>query len=208
MSDGELKFASSSASKELVRIGHDVRSLVSLSVKEALESRLIRQYPIVLSGSMGSGKSTYARAITAYARSKGLQVTHIDLDAIVHEIYDSLTEPFYVNIRNAIREMFNLPEISGGWIDRKALRTQLLTDPTDPKSALDQEKLKKLGKIVSSAQLFRYRDKIAGVQGIILIDGATVIDNGLSYLSNNHALLVDAPIETRVERVMARYAEK
>lgn len=56
--------------------------------------------------------------------------------------------------------------------------------------------------------LFRYRDKIAGAQGIILIDGATVIDNGLSYLANNHALLVDAPTEVRVERVMNRYAEK
>ena len=56
--------------------------------------------------------------------------------------------------------------------------------------------------------LFRYRDKIAGVKGIILIDGATVIDNGLTHLANNHALLVNAPEEIRIERVMKRYTEK
>ena len=69
-SDEKYKFASSSAAKELTNVGHDVRSIVSLAVKEALESRLIHQYPLVISGSMGSGKSSYAREITEYAHSK------------------------------------------------------------------------------------------------------------------------------------------
>jgi len=206
--DERFKYASSSAAKELTLVGHDVRSIVSIAVKETLESRLIRQYPIVITGSMGAGKSIYAKEITAYARVNGISITHIDFDAIAHEIYTSLTEPMYANVRASIRKTFDLPGSSDEWIDRKVLRTALQMDSTDKNSPLDPEKLARLNELLSDAMLFRYRDKIQGIKGIILIDGATVVDNNLSYLANNHVLFVDAPEEIRIERVMARYAEK
>lgn len=206
--DEQFQYASSSAAKELTLVGHDVRSIVSLAVKEALESRLIRQYPIVITGVMGAGKSTCAGEIANHARSHGISVTHIDFDAIALEIYSSLTEPMYANVRNSIRKEFDLSDCSGGWIDKKELRTALQIDSGDKNSSLDKEKLNRLNELLGDAMLFRYRDKIEGAQGIILIDGATVVDNELSYLANNHVLFVDAPEAVRFERVMARYTER
>ncbi len=50
--NGPLKNASSSAAKELVKIGHDPSALVTLAVHEALTSRLLSQYPVYITGGM------------------------------------------------------------------------------------------------------------------------------------------------------------
>ena len=110
---------------------------------------------------MGAGKSTYAQEIVIYARNHGIAITHIDFDAVAQEIYSSLSEPLYANVRNAIRKEFNLSESPGGWIDRKSLRTALLIDPSDNTSFIDKEKLARLNELLADAMLFRYCDKIA-----------------------------------------------
>ena len=59
---------SSSGVKECLKVGHDISSFVSSTVKQALESRIIRQYPVCVTGEMGAGKSTLSRKIADVAR--------------------------------------------------------------------------------------------------------------------------------------------
>lgn len=160
LSDEKFMHASSSAAKELTYVGHDVRSVVSLAVKEALESRLIRQYPVAITGSMGAGKSKHAREMVDYARSQGIPITHIDFDTLAHEIYSSLPEPLYARVRESIRREFDIPDVAQGWIDSRILRKKLLEDPNDDKSLLNPEKLSRLNELLAYAMLFRYREKI------------------------------------------------
>lgn len=50
--DEELKYASSSAAKMLMKANHNPSSVVSLDVQEALTSRLLSQYPVYIAGGM------------------------------------------------------------------------------------------------------------------------------------------------------------
>lgn len=45
---------SSSGVKECLKVGHDISKFVSSTVKQALESRIVRQYPVCVTGEMGA----------------------------------------------------------------------------------------------------------------------------------------------------------
>lgn len=98
---------SSSRVKDSLKVGHNISNFVSSRVKQALESRLVEQYPIGVSGEMGSGKSHISKKLVEIAHSYGISCTHIDFDAITHDIYSiSLVDPIYVNAREKIRATF------------------------------------------------------------------------------------------------------
>jgi len=104
--DDEHAEVSSSGVKEVLRVGHDISHFVCSKVKEALESRLLSQHIIGITGEMGSGKSTLSREISDKAREYHLPCTVIEFDTIAHDIYTSLHDPIYVNVRNAIAKEF------------------------------------------------------------------------------------------------------
>ena len=68
---------------------------------------------------MGAGKSSLAREIIEEAKRGDIAIKHIELDTIAHEIYSTLSDPYYSQIRSEIRRCFG-DEISpgGNWIDR------------------------------------------------------------------------------------------
>ncbi len=190
---------SSSGVKGCLQVSHDISGFVSSVVKQALESRLLRQYPVCVTGEMGAGKSSFSKKIQAEAHKLGIPCSYVDFDAIAHEIYGSLTDPYYEDVRSEIGRVFG-PSVGteGGWIDRPALAKIVREDPG---------KLETLNGILSDPMLFRYRDVIAGKKGIVLIDGALLSEFGLTGLGNHHCALVTANVETRVDRVVARYAQ-
>lgn len=104
--DSPYAEVSSSNVKESLKIGHTISDFVSSRVKQALESRLIEQYPIGITGEMGAGKSYISKKLVETAHSYGIACTHIELDTIAHDIYSSLTDPIYVNAREKIKTAF------------------------------------------------------------------------------------------------------
>lgn len=196
-----LQFASSSAAKMLIRANHDPSSIISLSVQEALASRILWQYPIYIAGWMWAGKSTVAKSMILEARKIGINAKHIELDKIAHDIYTTLTDPMYASVRDELRHVFG-DHISpdGNWIDRRILSGELKNE-----DSFDWEKLRKLDSIVSGAIEFRYKDMIEWFQWIIIIDG--IIKEWLSFarFAHNNVMFVDAVEDVRLSRVMDRY---
>ena len=97
---------SSSGIKEALKVGHDISEFVSSRVKQALESRIVEQYPVGITGEMGAGKSYVSRKLAEISHSYGIACTHIELDTIAHDIYASLADPIYANARERIKAEF------------------------------------------------------------------------------------------------------
>lgn len=85
-----------------------------------------------------------------------------------------------------------------GFIDRAELARIVRENPGSVET---------LNSILRKPMLLRYGDMVAGKQGIVLVDAALLVEFGLTHLGNHHAVVVTAPVETRVERVIPRYAK-
>lgn len=97
---------SSSGVKEALRVGHNISGFVTSRVKQALESRIVRQYPVAITGEIGSGKSHIAREIKKMSDHYGVPCIHVDMDAIAHDIYSTFNEPIYQECRAKLAEVF------------------------------------------------------------------------------------------------------
>lgn len=203
--DEELKYASSSAAKMLMKANHNPSSVVSLDVQEALTSRLLSQYPVYIAGGMWAGKSTISRSLEEQARNVGIGVKYIELDQVWLDIYTTLNEPYYQWVRQKLRATFG-SDISpdGNWVDKMILREKL----KDASGHIQTEQLQKLDAIMIEAIEFRYRDMIEWFQGIILIDGIIKEWFSFSRLAHNNILFVDTNESVRIDRLMRRYERK
>jgi pantetheine-phosphate adenylyltransferase len=191
---------SSSGVKECLKVGHDISPFVSSRVKQALESRIVGQYPVCVTGEMGAGKSAFSCEVVRYARQIGISATYVDFDSIADDIYSSLADPYYADVRKNLREAFGDDIFDeNGWIRIPELSRMFREDPAR-RPVLDS--------IMRDPMIFRYRDMIQGKKGLILVDGALLAESGLTHLGNHHIVLMGAPQETRVERVIARYAAR
>lgn len=203
--DETLKFASSSASKMLLRANHDPSSIITLDVQEALTSRILSQYPIYITGGMGAGKSTISHALEKEAQRVWIPTKYIELDQVWLDIYTSLDEPYYAGIRRDLRATFG-DDISpdGNWVDKFILRKKL----SDASGKISPEQLAKLDAIMLDAIEFRYRDMIEWFKGIILLDG--IIKEGFSFsrFAHNNILMIDTNESVRIDRLMRRYERK
>ena len=187
------------ALKGAVMVGHDVSDFVSSSVKQALESRIVQQYPVCVTGEMGAGKSTFSKEIANSARKWGIPCTYVDFDSLAHEIYFSLTDPVYEKTRRKVAEAFGPQVVSdNGFIDRTKLAAEIGKNP---------DGIDLLNDILRKPMLLRYGDIVAGKSGLVLVDGALLAEFSLTHLGNHHAVIVSAPEEERVGRVVKRYAK-
>jgi hypothetical protein len=90
------------------------------------------------------------------ARKYGINTKHIELDTVAHDIYASLDDAYYAQVRARLRDTFG-SHISpdGNWIDRSLLAIELKNG-----DQFDEEKLKKLDSIMADPIEFRYKDMI------------------------------------------------
>lgn len=148
---------------------------------------------------MGAGKSTLCRKIADKAREYEIPCTYVDFDSLAHEIYFSLTDPIYEKTRRKVVEAFGESIVAAdGFIDRGELARIIRENP---------KSVGALNDILRKPMLLRYGDVIAGKRGLILVDAALLVEFGLTHLGNHHAIVVTAPTETRVERIIRRYAK-
>jgi pantetheine-phosphate adenylyltransferase len=186
----ETSFISSSAAKEVCKLNASTELFVPLIIKEQMEMRLRQQLRIGLTGSIGTGKSTIAESLVEYASSTGLAVHNIDLDAIAHDILFSRSEPAYVRLRMELAKQLDVQEWS-----RKAVGDVVFNNK-EARAILDQA--------MQTPLRTRIRAELTNKSGVILFNGALLLESGWAGLVNNRFIILTVPENTQRNRLRER----
>lgn len=191
----EMIHISSSNVKAIAKEHGLVHTLVPMHVKEAMDAKMLGQYPVCITGESGAGKSHLSKVIKLLANGIGIPVHYVDLDALGHQILEESTECLYVETRKKIIDAFGDSVVMlSGFIDRKVLGNIVFGK---------LEEMTKLDKIMRQPMMTKIiREKYGeDKKGLLLIDGALIVELGLGYLSNDNIILVTADEKTRERRL-------
>jgi dephospho-CoA kinase len=139
-----------------------------------------------LTGSIGAGKSTVAKLL----REKGIPV--LDADAVAREVSNSL------EVRKAVRETFGDDFLLETGLNRAKLAELVFTKP-EARAQLNAIIHPRVRSEMNRLQLELEKTGVAAV----VQDIPLLFENKLEALFDA-VILVDAPLETRLARVMAR----
>lgn len=192
----ELSHVSSSAVKQIQQEQGLIHEYVPLNVKQALEAKMSQQHIIAVTGEIGVGKSYVSQKFIELGQQVEVQVHHIDLDQITHQIYQDLAEPKYQQIRQTIAQEFG-PQVQNS---DKSINRQKLGEIV----FADYKKLQLLNEIMHQPLLVRIRRELYGKQGLILLNAALIIESQMSHLANNHVCLVKTDQNSQHERLQQR----
>lgn len=200
-SSQNMSHISSGAAKALQLEQGFVFDYVPLNVKQKLEERLSGQFIIGVTGEIGSGKSYLCSMLSEFGKKIDIPVNVIDIDKIGHQILESLSEPLYEELREALAQTFGEDiKNADGYINRKQLGKIIFNDP---------EKLKQFNEVIYKPLLLKLRRELYGKKGIILLDSALIAESKMTYLSNNNVILVNTEKETQLNRLKGReYSEE
>ena len=181
VADQKLSHVSSSAAKELCKFQGLIQDYVPLNIKEDLEWTLNHQFIVGVTGEIGMGKSYVSEKIDRLLiMESGVNcpVHNFDLDKLAHNLYDSKL-PVHVELRNRIIDDFNLPN----GFNRKDLGNIVFND---------DEKLRYLNSLIRIPLLTELRKQIKGKTGMILLNGALLVESDYLLLCNNNVVLVSS----------------
>ena len=192
----ELSHISSGIVKAIVREGGDVSAYCPLPVKEELEKRILGKYSIGIAGGIATGKSYIAERLVQ-ALSATITATYVSLDDVGHHILGTTEEHIFVHTRRRIAERFGTHLLNAdGAIDRKLLGKIVFANP----SALAE-----LNEIMREPMLARLYEEARSLPvGVMVLEGAILVEAQWTNLVNNNILLIDAPEEIRFQRLMQR----
>lgn len=192
----QLSHISSGVVKAIVAEGGDVSDYCHLGVKEALEKRILRRFSLGVAGGIAAGKTVVAKNLVA-ALGDSVKAEYISLDAIGHYVLSPSDESIYQDTRDRICRRFgDHMRRDDGSIDRKKLGPLVFADPAV---------LTDLNRIMHEPMLARLYQETRHLQdGVVVLEGAILVESCWSKLVNNNVLLVDAPEETRLERLLQR----
>ena len=191
-----LAHMSSSVVKKIQKEQGLTHEYVPLYVKQLLEKRMSGQFIVGVTGEIGVGKSYLCEKFVSLGKAKGIEVHHIELDAIGHQILEELDEPKYKEIREEVVSVFGSEvKKEDGTIDRKKLGEIVFSD---------MGSLEKLNKIMYTPLLVRLRRELYGKKGLILFNAALIAESSMHYLCNNNVILVNCDKETQEKRLNSR----
>lgn len=196
-----LHHVSSSAAKDLCKFQGIITDYVTPEVKQALEVRLNEQWVIGVTGVIGAGKSYVSKElerIFEYHPCFNIQggrkrAWNIELDHLAHEILfgDVDSVPFaFEKVRWAIRDEFKM-----SFWSRKHLGEIVFNDPA---------KLAFLNNIMANPMKTLVRSKMNGKKGLIILNGALLVESGYLDACNNNIVLLKASEEITRTRLKAR----
>jgi pantetheine-phosphate adenylyltransferase len=196
MASPSMEHITSGTVKSIMKSGGYIHDMVPLNVKFELEKTLGKRIIIGVTGTIGAGKSYVTNQLVEAFNKEDRPAYNIDLDAIAHDILDSLDEPIYRKVRNDITHSFyNKVDGYKGSIDRAKLGEIVFNDPM---------KMQILNSIMIPAMLTRIKREIANKEGIFFINGALLIEAGWNKLCNNNIVLVGCDEQTQHERLADR----
>lgn len=190
-------FLSSSLLKTALREQADASAMAPLSSIHAVQTRLLGQYLLGVTGPSGAGKTHICRQFQKLGAARGLDVHHVDIDTLVHAIYTYKDEPIYAHVRQAIVAHFG-PDMQDaqGHINRKALAELVFSDVA-ARTTLEG--------LVYGPLMVLLRQTLRGLTGLVLVDAPTLAEAGWLNVVNNHVLLVAADADTTTRRLQERY---
>ena len=136
-----------------------------------------------LTGSIGAGKSTVANLL----RARGFTV--LDADAVAREV------SAWPELRRDVAEQLGPAFVTGSGLDRPGLAALVFADPA---------KLKVLNGIVHPRVRARITELERAFDGNWLVQDVPLLFENNLEAGMNATLLVDAPLETRLARLLAR----
>ena len=192
----ELSHVSSGVVKAIVAEGGDVSKYCPLCIKEALEKKILNKFTVGIAGSIASGKTYIAKRLVSDLRKKST-ASYVSLDAIGHYILENSQSLIYKNTRKRIARQFGQNVMrSNGSIDRKILGKIVFTSPAA---------LSELNKIMHEPMMARFYEETRELPGgIIVVEGAILVEAKWTNLVNNNVILIDAPEDLRLSRLSAR----
>lgn len=170
----ELNSVSSSAAKELCKLNGKVEDFVPLNVKAALERTLVSQKRVIITGTIGCGKSSITQALV---NENPDFVHNIDLDVIARDILFDRSEPAYVELREMLQRKFEMDE----WT-RKELGKVVFGRGAVRAFINDA---------IRQPLMTRIRSELYQKAGTIIFNGALITEAGWLHLANNNVILLD-----------------
>jgi len=197
----ELTHVSSGAAKALQLEQGLIHEFVPIYTKQRLEEKLSGQYIISVTGEIGAGKSFVSAQLQKLGAEHGIDTHVVDIDKIGHELLGKLEEPLYKSLRQEIAQVFGTTLLTEtGFINRQVLG-QIIFNASD--------KLELFNNTIYKPLLLRLRRELYGKRGLIILDTALIAESNMSYLSNNHVVLVRTNETTQKERLNNRgYSEE
>ncbi|MFH1546597.1 MAG: dephospho-CoA kinase [Patescibacteria group bacterium] len=181
----EVEFISSSATKLIDKLGGiSAHEYVSARVLHALQARNRGVYFLGVTGISGSGKSIISIELKNHFCKNEIPAHHINFDKLAHEILSTDSTPKFVKTRQILVETFG-NEISNpdGSIDRSKLGEIVFGDA---------KKVVRLNEIMRNPILLNLKRNLHGKKGVVILDAALLVEFGLTHLTNQNILLVDA----------------
>ncbi|MBI5065012.1 pantetheine-phosphate adenylyltransferase [Candidatus Woesearchaeota archaeon] len=192
----ELSLVSSSTAKSIQKEYGDLTKYVPLNVKQKLEEKISGQYLVGIAGGAGSGKSYVSKKLAELGKEKNVDVHLVDLDKIGHKILGEWIEPLYVKIREQITQTFgNQVKQNDGFINRKELGDIVFNN---------EQKWNQLDEIMKEPMIRGFKKEIYGKKGLILVEGAIMIEKNWTNLLNHNIILVSADEQSRQRRLKER----
>lgn len=186
----------SSSTVKAIQLEHGfIHEYVPLVVKAALEDLVSGQAIIGVTGSVGTGKSTLCEQLVQAGQARGIAVHNIDLDQLGHAILHNQASPLHQETCQALIQRFGADIEKDGRIDR----SQLAACTFGNEAALAD-----LNRIMTWPMTVGLRKALYGLSGLVLVNGALLVEAGLLSLCNNRVVLVTADHETQKTRLAAR----
>ncbi len=191
-----LSHISSGVVKAIVAEGGDTSDYCPLFVKEELEKKILNKFTIGVAGGIASGKTHIARKLVAEL-GRSMTASYVSMDDIGHYVLESSSSSIYSNTGKRLAKRFG-DEIlnANGAIDRHVLGQIVFQDPIA---------LASLNAIMREPMLARLYELTRELPvGVIVIEGAILVEAKWTNLVNNNVILVDAPEDVRLRRLVRR----
>lgn len=193
-----LAHVSSSLARIIAAEQGDLRGLVSMPVKEAMEAAMHGQFRLCVTGPIACGKSTLVGRLAAWFAERRVPCEEIDMDRVTEDIYRGTDAGVTAAFTARLTESFGAGVLGdGGQPDKNRVRQAVLSDKSG--------NLKKsLADAIREPLEISLRSRLRGRKGLLLLAAAVAAEGDWIWHSNNHVLLVKADPAVQLERLMGR----
>ena len=181
----ELGKVSSSNVKSIQKESGLTQKYVPLVVKDKLEQKISKQKMFGITGIMGSGKSWLAEQLVEYSNDKTIKVHNLELDDIAKEILYNSDKPAHLKLRQKLEDRF-------GTLDKAEIAKKIFSN---------KDNLEFINDLVRKPLLIELRNRMKGLEGVVLVNAAILIESNMLSLVNNNVIMVNVDDETRFENL-------
>ena len=144
-----------------------------------------------VAGGIASGKSTFCRSLSDYLQNNDIPCHWIEVDLVRrHILYKSQSKKHY-EARTALMKSLNLKETHNNFL------------PADFWQIIfsQKKKMEIYKEIMNPEIIAALKQKMKSLEGIILLEWAMLIEDGMLTLTDNNVMLFDIDANTQLKRL-------